>query len=521
IDTLQLMNFQCFADSGATRLGPLVVIAGKNNSGKSAILNSIRYLQDGLQPQADVVRIGAQQAIVLMQLSDIPASHRRTPDVDSGLLSIGLSRGHAPTLHFVVSAESGEPKGEASQTFKATLPEAVILPILTERTGRYIDEQINREATRQIRADMGNVGALLSPLLNPSNPMYPVFLEASDRLLNLRIGLVASQNGQTPGVVVEGATIPITAMGTGVLSMVRMLAYLIGSNGKILLIEEPENDLHPEALKHILALIREAATRNQVILTTHSHIVVNVLGGEKSCTLLRVDMALKDGMPTSLVTPCEAMSHRIALLRELGNELTDFGLHDAFLVLEESSAESIVQNLIRWFTPALVGRLRTVAAYGVDDVEPRVSDLLRMFVYVHLEEVYRDRAWAVVDGDSAGWKVVDRLKEKLPQWDPDHFVALDKPDFELYYPEPFLGRATEALAETNQDRRRALKQELLQDVLAWVDSENNEAKALFANTAAPVIDILRKIERQLAFRGAPAPTRPRAPEGDKGQNQSH
>src|SRR5436190_24170739 len=88
-------------------------------------------------------------------------------------------------------------------------------------------------------------------------------------------------------------------------------------------------------------------------------------------------------------------------------------LTKTWLFFEESSAERIVRDfLIPWFTPKLRGRIKTVAAQGTSDVEPRFKDFNRLFVFLHLEEVYKNCAWVIVDGESSGQNVIRELKEQ-------------------------------------------------------------------------------------------------------------
>src|SRR5271157_602454 len=48
IDRIRLRDFKCFADSGDVPLAPLTVIFGRNNTGKSSILQSILLLRQTL-----------------------------------------------------------------------------------------------------------------------------------------------------------------------------------------------------------------------------------------------------------------------------------------------------------------------------------------------------------------------------------------------------------------------------------------------------------------------------------------
>ena len=77
-------------------------------------------------------------------------------------------------------------------------------------------------------------------------------------------------------------------MGDGVPNVVGLLADLALTKGKMFLIEEPENDLHPSALKALLELVEDGATHNQIVVSTHSNIVARHLGScEGQSSVLR------------------------------------------------------------------------------------------------------------------------------------------------------------------------------------------------------------------------------------------
>jgi hypothetical protein len=100
-------------------------------------------------------------------------------------------------------------------------------------------------------------------------------------------------------------------------------------------------------------------------------------------------------------------------MRSLGYELSDFELYSAWLILEESSAEVIIrQFLLKWFAPKLVGRLQTIAGGGASDIGPRFLEFARMFTFIHRAHAFRGMAWVICDGDDAGIKTVQQLREK-------------------------------------------------------------------------------------------------------------
>ena len=56
----------------------------------------------------------------------------------------------------------------------------------------------------------------------------------------------------------------------------------------IVLVEEPENGLHPAGIRDVMTLLREVSARTQVVIATHSPIVVDELD-KHEVTVLRRD----------------------------------------------------------------------------------------------------------------------------------------------------------------------------------------------------------------------------------------
>lgn len=290
---------------------------------------------------------------------------------------------------------------------------------------------------------------------------------------------------------------PIEAMGEGVSSQLGLIADLVMADGNLFLIEEPENDIHPDGLKTLLNVIVDKSRTNQFIVTTHSNIVTRYLGAAPDSRVFEFESTYEpNAIPTSTVREVPANREaRIEVLRRLGYELSDFDLWDGWLILEESSAEVIIRYLIPWFAPELA-RVRTVAAGGLTKVEPTFEDFRRLFLFAHLEPQYKGRASVIVDGDDQGREIVARLQQKYPDWPAGHFTTWDQPDFERYYPDRFKAEIAAALSQEHDAKRRAKKQ-LLDDVKAWCAAEPEAARTAFDQSAAEVIAKLRGIERVL------------------------
>jgi len=76
-------------------------------------------------------------------------------------------------------------------------------------------------------------------------------------------------------------TIPAALASEGVLLLTAFLALAYSNTPEILLVEEPENGLHPSRLKQVVELLRDMSSgkdgnkARQIIVTTHSPILLN------------------------------------------------------------------------------------------------------------------------------------------------------------------------------------------------------------------------------------------------------
>jgi predicted ATPase len=85
----------------------------------------------------------------------------------------------------------------------------------------------------------------------------------------------------------DGTKVHADAMSEGLLYWLAFAVLPHVDPTAILLIEEPENGLHPSRISEVMAVLRAVSTRMQVILATHSPLVINELQPEEVTILTR------------------------------------------------------------------------------------------------------------------------------------------------------------------------------------------------------------------------------------------
>lgn len=540
IKKLNLKNIRSFSNLDITFSNSINLLVGHNNSGKSTIIKALNKLQNNHSLSVEDVRKGTEWGKIYIDLENISEDERKTfvigeknatrsfPNTNKVKIAFELYNDLVPEkrkqdavlfdghCHFnidklgVINAQNKNGAVEEPITFHS-LPNIetqnnFIYPLFAKRKyGHYGNNQLGERETFAVSEDLRNLTSKIQRISNPSLPKFKRFEKLVRDILGFAIGIIPHGETSTNiGVYIDDNTvIPIDHMGEGVVNVLGLIVTLLTEDNKLYLIEEPENDIHPAALKKLLQLIIDKSKKNQFVISTHSNIVVKYLGIEGSKLF---HLKWKPGeenketqVPTTEVAELEnEPESRIQLLEELGYDLFDFDLFSSYLILEESSAETLIKDfLIPLFYPSLQGKLKTIAAAGADDLSPRFHDFLRLFVYIHQNPIYKSRVWVIADGDDAGKKNIDFIKSKFPSWSPEHFINLKKNNIEEYYPEQFKERFASIIGEHDKQKKRELKRALTLEFISFVQKDTENAKELLKESCKELLEILSDIEKTL------------------------
>jgi hypothetical protein len=501
--SVRIQGYRSIEDSGPVELGPITLLVGRNNTGKSAVLRSVYLLQEGSQFQEQDIRIGSQQVSVELTYDELPhvvKQHGKIDDIAGQGPGTITFAGSQPSVRALTVRSSVNPdqKAPSFAALPSREPLNLIFPVLSGRRVTYYQEQVTRDGSLSVQPQDNNLVSRILPLTASNFPEAIGFRKLCTDVLGLNLNVLPGQSSnQSIGLQVDRFnTIALEAMGAGLSGALSLLLGLSGAKNRLFIIEEPEDDLHPQALKVLLEAVAESSAQNQFLISTHSSIVLTKLGGVPGSVVLHVESD-KGLPPTSSFTPVLSISERINVLQDLGYGLADLDLGQGWLIFEESSAERLIRQwLIPWFAPGL-RKLRTLAARGTSRVKPLMDDFREMFLFAHLEPVYQNRAWVIVDGDFTGTSLVNQLREEFKGWPPNHFRHWTSEAFERYYPASFAKQVDEVLSLRAHRERKVAKEKLLHEVLAWIEAGEARARGEFQASAAEVIETLQDIEREL------------------------
>jgi predicted ATPase len=359
IHAIKLNNFLSFSESSeAVPLGPLNVIIGPNGSGKSNLLESIELLRSTPEQLLKPIREGGGVRDWLWKGGsgtptaslDVVITNPKGPQnlryqlaftevgqrfeiVDERIEKEKPDGPQHSQPYFYYHFNSGRPALNVKGTKRSLQQEDVDLEksILSQRRdpeqypeitylgqvlgkirlyrewsfGRYTIPRMPQKAdlpNDTLEPDASNLGLVLNRLRRDP--------QVKQRLLK---SLQALYNGiDDYDVQIEGGTVqvffhegrftvPATRLSDGTLRYLCLLAILCHPNPPPLIcIEEPELGLHPDVLPTLAELLKEASERTQIIITTHSDVLVDAMSDcpevvlvaektENGSTLTRLD----------------------------------------------------------------------------------------------------------------------------------------------------------------------------------------------------------------------------------------
>jgi len=496
VTAIELTNIKSFKALEKTEFSDTInVFVGPNNAGKSTILKSIYKLQNnGIIYNNHT--IGTTESIIKLH---IKGTHLGL--ISSTNTMVEFQMGKAPN-NILRTAN-----GHSNYKFApGAEPGNIIYPYLSKRKTVSFDPTINEGNANSVAGNFTHLYSKIDRLINPYFSAHQEYVDACKGILGFVVSTNVTANGKEAVLYVDGReNISLLQMGEGVTNIIGLISDLCMAQDRIFLIEELENDIHPQALKALLDLISKKCSSNQFFISTHSNIVMKHLGASEDSKVFRVANELTDESKPNLkystlqLVPNNPVD-RIKVLEELGYDAFDFDFWKAWLFLEESSAERLIRDFfIPWYTPDLRGKLRTFSANSVNNVKLKFDDFNKLFVFLHLEPAYKNKVWVYIDSGEEESRIINEMKEIYGKsgWNSENFSQFSEHDFEKYYPSKFQSNVKEVLKIEDKQKKRQAKRDLLLEVLKWAKTNEKEAKVEFESSASEIIEVLKTIDQKI------------------------
>jgi energy-coupling factor transporter ATP-binding protein EcfA2 len=332
VDELRIENYGCIRDA-TFRFTPLHALIGPNDSGKSTVLRALRTLGYLLGGGSDETRAALANAMV----AAAPADVQRRIDVSAGDASALFGFNRAASLVWRGYGRGARPAADALrgavgasfEPFGASLPSPAVVGALRGTQLLRLDPDALRrpcpllaDGRPLVFSDEHGAGlpALYDALIVRDVQAY-VALNAQ---LTALFPSVKSVQLTTPSTSLRGLGVRLqdgTFVGADQMSegLLYYLAYAILPHlqqATLLLVEEPENGLHPARIAEVMRVLRAVSEKTQVVIATHSPLVVNELRPEEVTVVTRSADAGTKATPIA-ETPGFAERAKVYALGEL------------------------------------------------------------------------------------------------------------------------------------------------------------------------------------------------------------
>lgn len=225
--------------------------------------------------------------------------------------------------------------------------------------------------------------------------------------------------------------VSIAYQGSGLRSLLSILAALTDGRISAVLVDEPELSLQPRLQKILRDVLVEAAQSKRILVATHSHLFLHRTNLSAN---LRVQ---REGSVVSL-SPTTVGDQLYDLTFELlGNTTEDLFFPGNFLVVEGAS-DQVIAERVRTLLGISPFKLRVVSAAGIANVQSALEAICRMLVPVVLpDSPYAGRVVAMIDepADPTSHSVRE-LRRILG----DRLFELDETSIEAYIPDGIYAR---------------------------------------------------------------------------------
>jgi putative AbiEii toxin of type IV toxin-antitoxin system len=269
---------------------------------------------------------------------------------------------------------------------------------------------------------------LLSLLVNHKD-----FLAQMNRLLGFLdiLGLPKPVLGGNQQINFEN--IVVYVQGSGLRSLLTMLASLTSPELKLICIDEPELSLEPRVQKALRDLLILEAKDRLIVVATHSHLFLN---RQDHAANHIVGRAANGDVTVNRVNSEEQLFDIAFQL--LGNDTEDLFFPGNYLVVEGASDQVVCEATLR-----LLGvpktRVKVLSSGGITNVEPTLNAVLNSLKpLVPHDSPYSRRVVALIDKPTdKGSEQLAKLKTLLS----DRFFQLDSASLEEYVPASLFEKA--------------------------------------------------------------------------------
>jgi AAA15 family ATPase/GTPase len=305
LKSLKIKNFRCFEEFDLPQLGRVNLLVGKNNSGKTSILEAIHILDSfTLMPfRAAIERRGEYSDDIrenrniyainhfcfgheFLPTKEIHISGEATDGYDSFVLSMIQSMANEEKTKLFKYPELESLKNSLVFEWASTGSDSEAMYTTPLNISRDVSSFENSLANNHRNMFVAISSTQMFQAVELFNqivitPQEEILYEALrfiepkiERIAPISIALQEAKTGQHGGfvVAVDGKRVPIGSMGDGIWRMLEITLAMVNIPGGTLLIDEIDTGLHFSVMIDLWKLICKTAEKLdiQVFATTHN-----------------------------------------------------------------------------------------------------------------------------------------------------------------------------------------------------------------------------------------------------------
>lgn len=344
IQSLDINHFKSIQSVSLHTFHPLDIFIGKNNSGKSNVLDAaMLFLQEEF-PSKELFDVAQARVETIFSLEH---GDCKECGIHNAYTSIRCVFENGEKKFFV-----GEKKFQNDRAMAFLRRHAVHI-----NTSRILLENA-REIDKQIQA--GDISVFFAKevfeeMIHSYPHSYQEFLKHLHNMFP-EVGLVPDENFFPAFFTLRAITSPdspldpsllkqVAGLGSGYLQVFILLLFAFHPRYSLIIIDEPENHLHIGLQKKLLRIFQQIDTKKHILLSTHSPLFIEA---ENFSGIHRV---IKNSTETQ-VLPKQAEHANVdinRLAQELNLESNEMLFSDHVLLVEGEADEIFVKGLIDRF----------------------------------------------------------------------------------------------------------------------------------------------------------------------------
>lgn len=295
---------------------------------------------------------------------------------------------------------------------------AAIIDLVESELSEINDEEYKKSLELIVKVQQAKLADLASRVKQPLKNFLPQIKDINLNLSTNFLGYTSSFIGRRSICfdVDDGTLTSLRNKGDGVKSLtaIALLSQVSTTKNRLVIIDEPENHLHPEAIRYINTVLTNLSKDNQVLISTHSPIFVNR-------NTISSNIIVEKGK----AYPAKRVDNIRNVLGVLCSDNLIYS--DYVVVVEGPTDKSLLIKMLKSdkdLSKALTNNIVTIHSIGgTHNLQSEIYSLQR----------YCCNYLVLVDYDKAGKDAIIQTKEKLSITDNSvrYFMKPNKKDTEL------------------------------------------------------------------------------------------